>query len=571
MNDTAILDKAKQWTTSIFDTETQQQVQALISNNPNELKECFYKDLEFGTGGLRGIMGVGTNRMNVYTVGLATQGLANYLKQNSSDNLSVAIAHDSRNNSRLFAEKSAAILSANGITVYLFDALRPTPMLSYAVRHFGCNAGIVITASHNPKEYNGYKVYWNDGGQLIPPHDKNVIAEVRKVAVSDIKFNENKSLIKNIGADFDKIYIDELKKLSCQRYFENNGSNLKIVYTSIHGTGITVIPEALNQFGFNQVTVVDEQIEPNGNFPTVVYPNPEEKEALSIAIKKAEAIDADIVFGTDPDTDRVGLVVKHNGNFEILNGNQAGTLLVYFLLNKWQKEEKLAGKEFVAKTIVTTQLIDKIAESYNTTCFNTLTGFKYIAELIKEHEGKLKFIGGGEESYGYLVGDAVRDKDAVISTLILTEVAAWAKEQDKTLIDILTDIYLEFGYYKEHLISITKKGISGAEEIAAMMEKFRNNSPKTINNSNVLEVRDYKTGKVINLKTGNITETGLPASNVIQFVLEDGSYITARPSGTEPKIKFYISVNQPLESVDKFNKVSKELNLKIENLTKFFS
>jgi phosphoglucomutase len=572
MNQKELISRANIWTTEVFDAVTQKTAKNMIENNHEELQECFYKDLEFGTGGLRGIMGVGTNRINIYTVGLATQGLANYVKQSfKGEHTSIAIAHDSRNNSRLFAEKSAEILSANGIKVYLFDSLRPTPMLSFAVRHYGCNAGIVITASHNPREYNGYKVYWDDGGQLVPPHDKNVITEVRKVSVADINFNANKTLIETVGEDFDQIYINKLKTLSCQQYFENEGSDLKIVFTSIHGTGITVVPEALSQFGFKAVTIVEEQAKPNGDFPTVVYPNPEEREALSIAIEKAKSIDADIVFGTDPDADRVGMVVKHKGEFEILNGNQAGTLLVYFLLKKWKEDGKLKGKEFIAKTIVTSQLIDKVSAGFNTKCFNTLTGFKYIAELIKEHEGKLQFIGGGEESYGYLAGDFVRDKDAVISTLLLSEVAAWSKEQNKTLIDILKEIYLAFGFYKEHLISITKKGISGAEEIAAMMEKFRTNTPETINNIKVVELRDYKLNTIKDITSGTISPTGLPSSNVIQFSLQDGSLITARPSGTEPKIKFYISVNSKLDSIEDYDIVNKELTTKIEQLSEFLS
>lgn len=573
MQDKEIQDKASKWLKAPFDQETRKQVQYLMEHDDAELKESFYKELEFGTGGLRGLMGVGTNRMNIYTVGMATQGLANYLKKSFevNDTIKVAIAHDSRNNSRLFAETTAAVLSANGIHVYLFNELRPTPMLSYAVREFKCQSGIVITASHNPKEYNGYKVYWNDGGQLVPPHDKNVIEEVRKVSIDGINYSKNDSLIEGVGFDFDKQYIAKVKSLSFQNYSANNGNDLSIVYTSIHGTGITVIPKVLEDFGFNNVHVLKSQAEPDGNFPTVIYPNPEEREALSLAIEKAKEIDADVIFGTDPDTDRVGMVVKHNNEYQILNGNQAGSLLVYYLLEQWKANNKLNGKQFVAKTIVTTDLIERIALGYNVDCYSTLTGFKYIADLIRIHEGSKEFIGGGEESYGYLVGDFVRDKDAVISTAILSEVAAWAKQQNKTLIDLLQDIYRQYGIFKEELISVTKKGISGAEEIQKIMDNFRADTPESIAEVKVLEYRDYQLGRIHNLANGVNTEITLPKSNVVQFLLEDGSLITARPSGTEPKIKFYLSVNDVLSEDDNFEEKDQTLKHRLDKLKQFLS
>jgi phosphoglucomutase len=558
----AIIEKATKWTQAPFDIDTQNTVQQLINSQESELDESFYKDLEFGTGGLRGIMGVGTNRINKYTIGQTTQGLANYIKQSfPGKELKVAIAHDSRNNSRFFSETAASVLSANGIKVFLFEDLRPTPELSFAVRELGCNAGIVITASHNPKEYNGYKVYWNDGGQLVPPHDNGVIQEVRKVEFNNIQFDEQNSNVEIIGEELDNKYLDRVASLSF-----NKSADLKIVFTSIHGTGITLVPKALAKVGFTYVSTVKEQDTPDGNFPTVDSPNPEERSALKLAIKKAIAVDADVVLGTDPDADRVGMVAKHNEEFVILNGNQSATLLVYYMLSQWKEAGKLDGKQFIAKTIVTTSLLDEIAESFGVTCVNTLTGFKYIAEEIRNQEGKMQFITGGEESYGYLAGDFVRDKDAVISTVLLCEVAAWAKQQGKSCIDLLSEIYTQFGMYRENLISVTKKGKSGAEDIAAMMQSFRNNPPAALGGSRVSVLMDYQESTSTNLSNNTSEAIKLPKSNVLQFLLDDGSKITARPSGTEPKIKFYFSLKAELSSADEYNAVAQSLDARIDTI-----
>lgn len=560
--DNAIIEKATKWTQAPFDVDTQKTVQQLINSQKSELNESFYKDLEFGTGGLRGIMGVGTNRINKYTIGQTTQGLANYIKQSfPGKELKVAIAHDSRNNSRFFSETAASVLSANGIKVFLFEDLRPTPELSFAVRELGCNAGIVITASHNPKEYNGYKVYWNDGGQLVPPHDNGVIQEVRKVEFNNIQFDEQNSNVEIIGEEVDNKYLDRVASLSF-----NKSTDLKIVFTSIHGTGITLVPKALAKVGFTYVSTVIEQDTPDGNFPTVDSPNPEERSALKLAIEKAIAVDADVVLGTDPDADRVGMVAKHNEEFVILNGNQTATLLVYYILSQWKEAGKLDGKQFIAKTIVTTSLLDEIAESFGVTCVNTLTGFKYIAEEIRNQEGKMQFITGGEESYGYLAGDFVRDKDAVISTVLLCEVAAWAKQQGKSCIDLLAEIYTQFGMYRENLISVTKKGQSGAEEIAAMMDNFRATPPAFLCGNKVITLMDYNKSTSTNLVDGSTSVIDLPQSNVLQFVLEDGSKITVRPSGTEPKIKFYFSLKAVLPSVNDFNSVTEKLDKRIDTI-----
>ena len=560
--DTVILEKAKKWTRAPFDVDTQIIVKQLIETKGDELDESFYKDLEFGTGGLRGIMGVGTNRINKYTIGQATQGLANYIKQSfPNEDLKVAIAYDSRNNSRFFSETAASVLSANGIKVFLFEDLRPTPELSFAVRELDCNAGIVITASHNPKEYNGYKVYWNDGGQLVPPHDSGVIQEVRKVNFDTIQFDEQNSNVEIIGEELDNQYLDKVASLSF-----NQKTNLKIVFTSIHGTGITLVPKALAKVGFTDVSTVEEQDTPDGNFPTVDSPNPEERSALKLAIDKAISIDADVVLGTDPDADRVGMVAKHNGEFVILTGNQSATLLVYYMLSQWKEAGKLTGKEFIAKTIVTTNLLDEIADSFGVICVNTLTGFKYIAEEIRNQEGKMQFITGGEESYGYLAGDFVRDKDAVISTVLLCEVAGWAKQQDKSCIDLLAEIYVQFGMYRENLVSVTKKGKSGAEEITAMMESFRATPPTSLGGSKVVTLMDYKKSTSTNLVNGTNSPIDLPQSNVLQFVLEDGSKITARPSGTEPKIKFYFSLKADLPSANDYDSVAALLDSRIDTI-----
>lgn len=569
---TEVKAKAEKWLDSNIDKQSKEDINALLKGEEKELIESFYKDLEFGTGGMRGIMGIGSNRMNIYTIGMATQGLCNYLKKQFSDKkeISVAIAHDSRNNSRLFAETTANIFTANNIRVYLFDSLRPTPELSFAIRHFSCKSGIVITASHNPKEYNGYKVYWDDGAQIIAPHDKNIITEVQNIkSINDIKFDANKKLIKPIGEEIDKIYLKKIKSLSLSPKEIKNNSNLSIVYTPIHGTGVHLVPEILKDFGFTNVNTVEEQNVSNGNFPTVKSPNPEEKAALKLAIEKAQNINAEIVMATDPDGDRVGIAVKNRNNeFQILNGNQTGAILIYYLLTKWKENGKIKGKEYIVKTIVTSELLADIADKYNVESFNVLTGFKYIADIIKQNEGKKNFIGGGEESYGYLAGEFVRDKDAVMACALIAEVAAWAKENNKSLFDLLIDIYLEFGFYKESLISVVKKGKEGEEEIKAMMDKYRNNPPDSINGSDVVLVHDFLKQKTFDQISQLRYEINLPKSNVIQYILHDGSKITIRPSGTEPKIKFYFGVKDKLESKDLFEKTEEKLNAKIENIIK---
>ncbi|MHA6249880.1 phospho-sugar mutase [Pontibacter sp. CAU 1760] len=568
MIEQSIQTKIDQWLAGNYDEATKAEIRELQERGEQDtLADAFYKDLEFGTGGLRGIMGAGSNRMNRYTLGMATQGLCNYLKQNfPGQPISVAIAHDSRNNSDKFARETAAIFSANDIKVYLFEALRPTPELSFAIRHLGCQSGVVITASHNPKEYNGYKAYWNDGGQVTAPHDKNIIAEVNKItSIDDVKFEAKPENIQMISTEVDEAYMKEVLGLSISQEAIKRQQDLKIVFTPIHGTGITLVPEILKRFGFNNVTVVEEQAEPNGNFPTVVYPNPEEKEAMTLAMKKAEEVDADLVLATDPDSDRVGIAVKNlTGEFVLLNGNQTGSLLINYLLQAWQKADKLTGKEYVVKTIVTTDLIKKIADSYNVTMYETLTGFKYIAEVIRKLEGKETYIGGGEESYGYLAGDFVRDKDAISSCALIAEMAAVAKDKGQSLFEMMVDMYTQYGFYKEELVSITKKGMRGAEEIQQMMADMRSNPPQKIAGSKVVEVSDYKAGTRKNLLTGEETKLDLESSNVLQYMTEDGSKISARPSGTEPKIKFYVSVNEPLASKSDYNAVAQKLNDKIQ-------
>lgn len=566
--DKGVLEKANIWLEGNYDEEIKAVIQEMIENDPQELTESFYRDLEFGTGGLRGIMGVGSNRMNKYTVGAATQGMANYLKMNFTDvdQIKVAIACDSRNNSQYFAEITADVFSANGIKVYLFDDLRPTPELSFAIRHFGCQGGIVITASHNPKEYNGYKAYWDDGGQLISPHDKNVISEVLNIKdISDVKFDGNNDLIEIIGEEVDKIYLDKIHSLSLSPDAIARQKDFKIVYTPIHGTGVPLVPKALKMFGFEKVFLVDEQTTPDGNFPTVKSPNPEESAALELAMNKANDVNADLVMATDPDADRVGIAIRKGDEMILLNGNQAATLLIYYLLTKWKESGKLTGNEFIVKTIVTSELLAKIADKDNVEHFDVLTGFKYIADIIKKYEGKKTFIGGGEESYGYLVGDFVRDKDAVISCAMIAETAAWAADKGIGLYDLLLQIYEEFGLYKEKLISVVRKGKSGAEEIQAMMKEFRVNPPVSLNNSKVVTINDYQTGVSKNMETGEETKIELPSSNVLQFFAEDGGKVSVRPSGTEPKIKFYFGVVAPLTSKADFEKVDSELEEKIKN------
>ncbi len=566
----AILQKAQAWLEGNFDKTTKDQVKHLIENDENELTESFYKDLEFGTGGLRGIMGVGTNRMNIYTVGMATQGLCNYiLKQFPGQNISVAIAHDCRNNSRLYTETAAKIFSANNIKVYLFEDLRPTPELSFAIRYFGCKSGIVITASHNPKEYNGYKVYWDDGGQIIAPHDKNIIAEVQKIKLIDeVKFDGPDYNIQIIGKEFDEVYLEKLKSLSLNPDIIRKHKDLKIVYTPIHGTGVDLVPDILKKIGFSKVISVDEQNVVDGNFPTVHSPNPEEPAALKMAIEKANAENADLVMATDPDADRVGIAIRdHNNELILINGNQTGSLLFYYLLSGWQQQGKLTGNEYIVKTIVTTELLVEMANKFGVKYYDVLTGFKFIADIMKQNEGKSTFIAGSEESYGYLAGDFIRDKDAVMACALIPETAAWAKENGKSLYDLLIDIYLEFGFYKESLISIVRKGKSGAEEIQQMMDNFRNNPPEKINNSKVITIKDYQSSVAI--KPGGEKEIiDLPKSNVLQFFTEDGSKISVRPSGTEPKIKFYFGVKGKLTDKSEFESVNQKLENKIKNIQK---
>ncbi|RAU82678.1 phospho-sugar mutase [Pontibacter arcticus] len=570
MIDPTIQEKINVWLNGNFDEETKAEIAGMQERGEHEtLSDAFYKNLEFGTGGLRGIMGAGSNRMNRYTLGMATQGLCNYLKQNfPGEQVKVAIAHDSRNNSDLFARISADIFSANGIKVYLFEALRPTPQLSFAIRHLGCQSGVVVTASHNPKDYNGYKVYWNDGAQVTAPHDKNIIAEVNKItSIDEVKFEANNDNVAMVGAELDEAYMDEVLKLSISQEAIKNQHDLKIVYTPLHGTGITLVPEVLARFGFTNVHVVEEQAKPDGNFPTVVYPNPEEKEAMTLALKKAAELDADLILATDPDSDRVGIAVKNlKGEFILLNGNQTGAILINYLLQAWQKAGKLTGKEFIVKTIVTTDLIKEIAESYGVKHYETLTGFKYIAEKIRELEGQEVYIGGGEESYGYMIGDFVRDKDGISACALIAEMAAVAKDNGQSLFEMMTEMYTKYNFYKEELVSFTKKGQRGAEEIQQMMAEMRANPPQSIAGSPVIEVSDFKLSTCKNLISGEETKLGLESSNVLQYLTEDGSKISARPSGTEPKIKFYISVNEPLASKADFDATEQKLNQKIEQI-----
>ena len=558
--------KIDRWLNSNIDKEAKKEIQSL---SEEALTEAFYKDLEFGTGGLRGIMGIGSNRMNQYTVGMATQGLANYLLKTFPDEpIKVAIAHDSRNNSRFFAETTAAVFSANGIHVYLFEALRPTPELSFAIRHLGCKSGVVLTASHNPKEYNGYKAYWEDGAQVTSPHDQNIIHEVQAIpGIDAVHFNGNPDKIEPVGKEIDEAYLKEILNLTLAPRAINNQSGLQIVFSPIHGTGITLVPEVLKRKGFKNVQVVTSQATPDGNFPTVVYPNPEEEEAMNMALEQAKAVDADLVMATDPDADRVGIAAKDNhGNFSLLNGNQTATLLIYYLLTQWKEKGKLNGNQMIIKTIVTTDLLDKIANHFGVDCPNTLTGFKYIAALIKAEEGKKEFIGGGEESYGYMIGDFVRDKDAVASCAMIAEMAAWAKDKGKSIFDLLAAIYLQFGFYQEALVSMTKKGIKGTEEIKQMMVDFRENAPESIAGLKVMKTIDYQALTEKDLVTMQSKNIDFPQSNVLQFLLEDGTKISVRPSGTEPKIKFYISVNEPMESIEKYDEVAGRLHNKIHNV-----
>ncbi len=565
--DAAIMDKVNEWLTGNYDQATKDEILKLKNGSSDELADAFYRNLEFGTGGLRGLMGVGTNRMNKYTLGMATQGFSNYLKKVYGDaEIKVAIAHDCRNNSRFFAETTASVFAANNIKVYLFEELRPTPELSYTIRHLGCHAGVVLTASHNPKEYNGYKAYWNNGGQLVPPHDKNVITEVEAItSVNEVNWSGGDANISTLGKGMDDAYLEMVEGLSIYPEVNRKQHDLKIVYTSIHGTGITLMPEVLKRFGFTNVHIVEEQATPDGNFPTVVYPNPEESEAMSIGLKKAKELDADILLGTDPDSDRVGIGVKDtDGNWVLMNGNQTAVLAFNYMIEARKTKGIAQPNDMVVKTIVTTEMIDRIAAESDVKCYNVLTGFKWIAELIEEKLGEENYIVGGEESYGLMIGDKIRDKDAISAVALLCEMAAFEKDKGRSLYQKMIDLYVQYGMFKEGLISITKKGMRGAEEIAEMMKAYRDNPPTKINGSAVVRLLDYQEQVARNLQVGEVSDITLPKSNVLQFVLEDGSKISARPSGTEPKIKFYFSVNAPLESAEAFADVEKQLEAKIQ-------
>ncbi|GAB3017231.1 phospho-sugar mutase [Niabella terrae] len=569
--DTATEQRIQQWLSGDYDQETKEAIRQLQAENPTDLEDAFYKNLEFGTGGLRGIMGVGTNRMNKYTVGMATQGYANYLKASFPDQqVRVAIAHDSRNNSRFFAETTAHVFAANGIRVFLFEDLRPTPELSFAIRTLDCQGGVVCTASHNPKEYNGYKAYWNDGGQLVPPHDKNVIAEVEKIiSIADVQWSGQASNIEIIGSELDEKYIEMVKGLSVYPEVIEQQNNLKIVYTPIHGTGITLVPRVLERYGFKNVTIVEAQATPDGNFPTVAYPNPEEKETMSIGLDLAKKLDADILLGTDPDADRVGIGVRNNhGDWVLMNGNQTAVLAFNYLLEARKEKGIATPEDMIITTIVTTGMVDDLARGNDVTCYRVLTGFKWIAEMIRLKEGSENYIVGGEESFGLMIGDRVRDKDAVSAVAILCEMAAYEKQQGRSLFDKLVELYVRYGFYKEQLISITKKGMDGQQQIAEMMKKFREHPPRQINGVPVVRILDYESSQALDLRTGDSSSIALPKSNVLQFITEDGSLISARPSGTEPKIKFYFSVKEGLEGPEKFDETDKKLDEKIAAIIK---
>ena len=559
------------WLNGKYDEETKQAIRDMM-DNPNELNESFYRNLEFGTGGLRGIMGVGTNRMNKYTVAMATQGLANYVKKcfPAANPIKAAVSHDSRNHSREFAEITANVLAANGFHVYLFEALRPTPELSFAVRHFGCQTGVMVTASHNPKEYNGYKAYWDDGCQLVAPHDTNVIDEVLKIkGLEDVKMSGGEANIEIIGENVDSVYLNRIEQNSLHPELIKKHHDLKIVYTPLHGTGITLIPRMLEKLGFTNVNVVKEQATPDGNFPTTPSPNPEEKAAMKMAVDLAKEIDADIVFASDPDADRVGVAVKRpDGEWMLLNGNQTMSVLIYYLLKEWKETGRLTGKEFIVKTIVTSELPADIAKRVGVKVYDVLTGFKFIGDKIRELEGKEVFIGGGEESYGYMIGDFVRDKDAVAACSMIAEIAAWAAEQGKTFFDVLVDLYTEYGFYKEGLLSVVRKGKSGAEEIQQMMKDYRENPPKEIDGEKVVCIKDYKLHESTDTVTGKKETINLPASNVLQYFTEKGNKVTVRPSGTEPKIKFYFGVKGELPNKEGFDKTNAALDAKIEEIKK---
>ncbi len=569
---TLVLEKANEWLNGGYDAETKSIIKDLIENDNKELVESFYRDLEFGTGGLRGIMGVGSNRMNIYTVGAATQGLANYIAKNfKGEQIAVAVAHDSRNNSRLFAESVADIFASNGFKVYLFDALRPTPELSFAIRELGCKSGVVITASHNPKEYNGYKAYWDDGSQVTEPHDKNIIEEVGKITdVSMVKRGENSENIVILGDEFDQVYLKRIKGLSLSPDSVKKYADMNIVYTPIHGTGVKLVPASLKNFGFTNIHVLESQATPDGNFPTVESPNPEERKTMALAIAKAEEIGADLIMATDPDADRVGLALRNTkGEYVLLNGNQTLALILSYQLTRWAELGKLDGKQFVVKTIVTSQMANAVAAHFGVKCYDCLTGFKYIARIIRSLEGEATYIGGGEESFGYLAGDFVRDKDAVSACALAAEAAAWARDtMDLTLYEWLQQLYVKYGFYLEDLVSVVRKGKEGAEQIQQMMVDMRATPPTSILGSPVVRVDDYKTLKSTNPITGEVSDINEDSSNVLQWFTEDGTIVSVRPSGTEPKIKFYFGIKAPLASVDEFDAVKAELVGKIDSIKK---
>ncbi|HLU89010.1 MAG TPA: phospho-sugar mutase [Cyclobacteriaceae bacterium] len=575
MIDKAITDKAQSWLNGQIDEKSRLEIQTLLNaEDPSELIDAFYRDLEFGTGGLRGTMGVGSNRMNVYTVGMATQGLANYLLQQfPGQQIKVAITHDSRINNTLFADTAAHVLTANGIGVKYFREMRPTPMLSFAIRHYGCHSGIMVTASHNPKEYNGYKVYWQDGGQIVAPHDQNIIAEVQKITSFDkVNWDKNLSLIEYIETDFDEVYLKEVKKLSMSPEAILQHKDMPIVFSPIHGASGKMVPASLRTFGFQNIHVVAEQAEPDGNFPTVVFPNPEEPEALELALRLGREVNAELVLACDPDGDRYASAIPNeHGEFELLNGNQTGAIIIYYLLSRWREHGRMTGHEFTVSTIVTTDLIGVISRDFGAKHYSTLTGFKYIASLIHKMEGEMNFVAGGEESYGFLVGDFVRDKDGVSACAVRAEIVAYYKTKGKNLLDVLAEIYEKYGFYKESLISITKKGKDGAEQIQKLMQGFRTTKPASINGVRVTKVVDVQESIVYHLEDGTKEPLDLEKSNVIQFYLEDGSKISARPSGTEPKIKYYISVRENLPNRDAYRNVEASLDNKIEGLKQFFA
>lgn len=566
--DPAIKKKIDQWLNGNYDKESKKEIRQKLENKKYEkLTDAFYKELEFGTGGIRGIMGVGSNRVNKYTFGMATQGLSNFLKKNYPDEeLKVAIAYDCRNNSDTLANVVADVFSANGIKVFLFDRLRPTPELSFAIRELDCHGGVMLTASHNPKEYNGYKAYGRDGGQLVSPQDKQVIEEVQKIGgIDEVQFDRNEDLVEMIGEEIDQQYLEAIAELSISRDAILREKDLKIVFSPIHGTSGVLVPPALEKFGFTNVNLVEEQMTFDGDFPTVKYPNPEEEKALSLALKKAKKIDAELVMATDPDGDRVGIAVKDlEGHWVLLNGNQTGSLLINYLLNAWKEADKLDGKQYIVKTVVTTYLIDRIADHYRVDCYNTLTGFKYIGELMTELEDEKEFIAGGEESYGYLIGDHVRDKDAIVSAAMIAEMTAYYKDKGSSLFEALLDMYAEHGFYSERLESVYKRGQQGEEEIKALMKTYREDPPSKLGGSKVIVIKDYKTQKSKNVETGEISDIDLPVSNVLQFITEDGSIVSVRPSGTEPKIKFYCSVNTELQNRSDYQKVADRLDRKMD-------